>query len=97
MGSTAWVPRYVLPNGAEVEPGTLWQVKGGGWMQGRPVECRNGHPLGPGQVTVGTQACTEMPTGFHTTHTCRTCDATIYTPPVGPNCHHTSFDNRPAT
>jgi hypothetical protein len=98
MGSDTgqFQPRYVLPDGEVVDGLTLWQVKGGGWTSGRPIECPHGHRLDPGEVLVGTQACAEVLTGFHRTHTCRRCEATIYTPPIGPRCSHSAFDGRAA-
>jgi hypothetical protein len=41
-----------------------------------PAHCRNGHPLGPNQVLVGTELCDAGGTGRyrrHVTWTCRTC------------------------
>jgi hypothetical protein len=56
--------------------------------------CPNGHPLGPaGKVLVGHQACLGHG-GGHTTWTCRTCDQTLYGPPL--NIHCTTLDG-PAT
>ncbi len=45
----------------------------------------NGHTLGPGQVLVGHQACLGHG-GGHTTWTCRTCDQTVYGPPLNTHC-----------
>lgn len=99
MGSTGdgFQPRYALPDGTEVDPARLWQIPGGAWTHGRPIECRNGHPLlGAEQVWVGTQACQAIERGCHDTHACRQCGYTIFTPPTGPDCHHTAFDGRAA-
>jgi hypothetical protein len=54
----------------------------------------DGHLLSPGRsVLVGHQACLGYGSG-HTTWTCRTCDATVYGPPM--NTHCTALDG-PAT
>jgi len=45
------------------------------WISHPPTRCPNGHPLGPGQVLVGHQACLGH-CGGHTTWTCLTCDQT---------------------
>ena len=45
----------------------------------------NGHQLGPGEVLVGHQACLGHG-GGHTTWTCRTCDQTVYGPPMNTHC-----------
>lgn len=41
--------------------------------------------LGPGEVLVGHQACLGHG-GGHTTWTCRTCDQTVYGPPLNTHC-----------
>ena len=46
-------------------------------------------PLGPNEVLVGHQACLGHG-GGHTTWTCRTCEQTVYGPPV--NTHCTALD-----
>jgi hypothetical protein len=45
----------------------------------------DGHSLGPGEVLEGHQACLGH-VGGHTTRTCRTCDATVYGPPLNTPC-----------
>jgi hypothetical protein len=45
----------------------------------------NGHTLGPSEVLVGHQACLGHG-GGHTTWSCRTCDATVYGPPLNTHC-----------
>jgi hypothetical protein len=65
--------------------GQLVRTSVGTWITKAPTRCLNGHPLGGGQVLVGHQACQDGP-GGHTTWTCRTCDETVYGPPLGPNC-----------
>ena len=61
--------------------GELVQTTNGKWITHPPSRCPNGHPLGPGQVLVGHQACLGHG-GGHTTWTCRTCDQTVYGPPL---------------
>jgi hypothetical protein len=65
----------------------------GRWITEAPAHCLHGHALGPGEVLVGHQACLGHG-GGHTTWTCRTCDATVYGPPL--NTHCTVLDG-PAT
>ena len=48
-----------------------------------PARCPRGHILGPNEVLVGHQACLGHG-GGHTTWTCRTCDQTVYGPPLNP-------------
>jgi hypothetical protein len=69
------------------------QTTAGKWITHPPPRCPNGHPLGSGAVLVGHQACLGHG-GGHTTWTCRTCDATVYGPPL--NTHCTCLDG-PAT
>jgi hypothetical protein len=52
-----------------------------------------GHRFGPGGVVVGHQACLGHG-GAHTTWTCRTCDETVFGPPLNTHC---STLNGPAT
>ncbi len=61
--------------------GELVQTTRGEWITHPPTRCPNGHPLGPNQVLVGHQACLGHG-GGHTTWTCRTCDETVYGPPL---------------
>ena len=58
----------------------------GKWMTDAPSRCPNGHPLGPGQVLVGHVACLGHGGGGHTSWHCRTCDATVYGPPLAAHC-----------
>ena len=58
-----------------------------------PARCPRGHILGPNEVLVGHPACLGHG-GGHTTWTCRTCDQTVYGPPL--NTHCTTLDG-PAT
>jgi len=55
-------------------------------MTDAPRRCPNGHLLGPGQVLVGNVACLGHGGGGHTSWHCRTCDATVYGPPLGGHC-----------
>jgi hypothetical protein len=55
------------------------------WITHPPTRCPNGHTLGAGQVLVGRQACLGHG-GGHTTRTCRTCDQTVYGPPLNAHC-----------
>ena len=69
--------------------GELVQTTAGKWITHPPSRCPNAHPLGPGEVLVGHQACLGHG-GGHTTWTCRTCDQTVYGPPL--NTHCTALD-----
>ena len=69
--------------------GELMQTTAGKWITHPPTRCPNGHTLGPGEVLVGHQACLGHG-GGHTTWTCRTCDQTVYGPPL--NTHCTALD-----
>jgi hypothetical protein len=51
-----------------------------------PTRSPNGHELGPSAVLVGHQACLGHGAG-HTTWTCRTCDQTVYGPPLNTHCN----------
>ena len=73
--------------------GELVQTTAGKWITHPPTRCPNGHTLGAGAVLVGHQACLGHG-GGHTTWTCRTCDQTVYGPPL--NTHCTTLDG-PAT
>ena len=73
--------------------GELVQTTAGKWITHPPTRCPNGHNLGAGEVLVGHQACLGHG-GGHTTWTCRTCDQTLYGPPL--NIHCTTLDG-PAT
>src|SRR6478672_686397 len=73
--------------------GELVHTTAGMWITRPPTRCHNEHPLGPGEVLVGHQACLGHG-GGHTTWTCRTCDAVVYRPPL--NTHCTTLDG-PAT
>jgi hypothetical protein len=73
--------------------GELVQTTRGKWIILPPSRCPNGHTLGPQQVLVGHQPCLGHG-GGHTTWTCRTCDETVYGPPL--NTHCTTLDG-PAT
>jgi hypothetical protein len=61
--------------------GELVQTTAGKWITHPPSRCPNGHTLGPGEVLVGHQVCLG-----HTTWTCRTCDETVYGPPLNTHC-----------
>ena len=65
----------------------------GAWISAAAYRCPNAHMLGPGEVRVGHQACLGHG-GGHTTWTCRSCDQTVYGPPL--NVHCTCLDG-PAT
>src|SRR5258707_792057 len=69
--------------------GELVQTMAGKWITHPPSRCPNGHPLGPGEVLLGHQACLGHG-GGHTTWTCLACDSTVYGPPL--NVHCTCFD-----
>ncbi|MFC4124960.1 hypothetical protein [Nocardia rhizosphaerae] len=77
-----------LGDGKPVEPGRLYQVRGGSWAEPVPIRCPNGHRLGPHQVLVGSLACPAI-ARHHRTHACLQCDAVIYWPPVTEACDHT--------
>jgi hypothetical protein len=66
--------------------GDLVQTTNGQWITQPPSRCPHGHTLGPGQVLVGHQACLGHG-GGRTTWTCRTCDATVYGPPLNTPLH----------
>ncbi|ARQ95532.1 hypothetical protein I5G81_gp93 [Mycobacterium phage Shandong1] len=63
-----------------------------GYAEPAPDACPQGHPLRGGLVLVGSQHCACGVT--HRTHTCRTCDETLYTPPLGARCRARHFDER---
>jgi hypothetical protein len=65
--------------------GDLIHTTAGAWITRPPMRCPNGHSLGPGEVLVGHQACLGHG-GGHTTWTCRTCDDTVYGPPLTTHC-----------
>ncbi len=65
--------------------GELVQTTAGKWITHPPSRCPSGHTLGPGKVLVGHQACLGHE-GGHTTWTCRTCDQTVYGPPLNTHC-----------
>lgn len=67
-----------MPNPGDLAPSTE-----GGWMAYPPSHCPAGHPLRPGQITVGHQPCSCR--GGHTTWRCE-CDAVTYGPPIGDGC-----------
>jgi hypothetical protein len=48
-----------------------------------------GHTLGHGEVLVGHQACLGHG-GGHTSWTCRTCDRSVFGPPL--NTHYNALD-----
>lgn len=91
MHSNGWQPVYMIRNRV-VEPGQLHRTPNG-WSESAPIECPQGHPLGPNQVTVSWISC-PVPgeRGGHRTHTCNQCRAdgvendTIYTPPRPDDC-----------
>jgi hypothetical protein len=66
--------------------GELVQATAGKWITQPPTRCPNGHALGPNQVLFGHQACLGHGGGGHTTWTCRTCDQTVYRPPLNTHC-----------
>jgi hypothetical protein len=55
------------------------------WIVLAPQHCPNGHCFGPGKTLVGYAACAGHG-GGHTTWTCRTCDTTVYGPPLNTHC-----------
>jgi hypothetical protein len=65
--------------------GELVQTTAGKWIIHPPSRCPNGHRLGPGAALVGYQACLGHG-GGHSTWTCRTCDETVYGPPLNTHC-----------
>ncbi len=65
--------------------GELVQTTTGKWITHLLARCMNGHQLGAGQVLVGHQACLGHG-GGHSTWTCRTCDQTVYGPPIHTHC-----------
>jgi hypothetical protein len=65
--------------------GDLVRSTTGQWITFPPMRCPSGHPLTPGDVLVGHQACTGHG-GGHTTWTCRTCDSTVYGPALNTHC-----------
>ena len=71
--------------------GQLVRTTNGQWITKPPGP--NGHILGPNQVLVGQQACLGHG-GGHATWTCRTCDETVYGPPLNTHC---TFLDGPAT
>src|ERR1700738_4107359 len=60
-------------------------VQAGTGIPRPPTRCPNGHQLGPNKALVGHQACLSHG-GGHTTWTCRTCDQTVYGPPLNTHC-----------
>ncbi len=64
--------------------GDLIHTTAGTWITRPPTRCPNGQ-LGADQVLVGHQACLGHG-GGHTTWTCRTCDQTVYGPPLNTHC-----------
>ena len=56
------------------------------WREPAPEECAgtDRHPLGPGQVSLGTTACSCSPTGIHRTWTCQVCGNVQEWPPHDP-------------
>ena len=67
--------------------GDLVRSTNGEWFTRPPTHCPNGHALGGGgQVLVGHVACMGHGGGGHTSWTCRTCDATVYGPPMAKHC-----------
>jgi hypothetical protein len=73
------------------EVGRLVLSTGGQWMVRPPQQCRNGHPLTPGRVLVGTMACS-CGERRHLTWLCDCGDMT-YGPALGVSC---SILNGPA-
>lgn len=65
--------------------GDLVLTTTGQWITKPPMRCPKGHSLGAGQVLVGHAACGGHG-GGHTTWTCRTCDQTVYGPPLNTHC-----------
>ena len=65
--------------------GELVQTTAGKWIIHPPARCPNGHEFGPGRALMGYQACLGHG-GGHTTWTCRTCDETVYGPPLNTHC-----------
>ncbi len=66
--------------------GELVQTTAGKWITHPPSRCPNGHSLGPNQVLVGHVACLGHGGGGHTRWHCRTCDDTVYGPPMAKHC-----------
>ena len=65
--------------------GDLVRSTTGAWMVRAPEHGARGHDLCPGEVLVVHQACLGRG-GGHTTWTCRTCDQTVYGPPLNTHC-----------
>jgi hypothetical protein len=61
------------------------ETTAGKWITHPPTRCLNGHEFAVGKVLVGYQACLGHG-GGHTTWTCRTCDQTVYGPPLASHC-----------
>ena len=62
------------------------QTTAGTWITYPPTRCPNGHRLGPGEVLVGHVVCLGHGGGGHTSWHCRTCDQTVYGPPLNTHC-----------
>ena len=72
--------------------GQLVRTTNGQWIS-HTDQPPHGTALGPNQVLVGHQACLGHG-GGHTTWTCRTCDATVYGPPLNTHCTALEIERR---
>ena len=76
----------MLSDGNPAAAGRLGQYPGSTlWVALDELVQPNGQPLGPGEVLVGHQACLGHG-GGHTTWTDRTCDQTVFGPPLNTHC-----------
>ncbi|NEW42510.1 hypothetical protein [Nocardia cyriacigeorgica] len=91
--SGSWRPVWSISNGRTgVDPDALYEDDRERWEAPAPVACPAGHELIAGHVLVGHRPCT-CGRG-HRTYCCRTCQAMIFWPPIGPDCEDGSFDGR---
>ena len=66
--------------------GDLIRTRDGRWVTEAPTHCPNGHRLAAGTVLVGHVACMGHGGGGHTIWHCRTCDNSVYGPPLAKHC-----------
>lgn len=64
-----------------------------GWAEQAPTQCPECNAaLGAGAVLVGTTAC--RCGQAHRTHFCRSCEFTLFSPELGPQCLLLAMDER---
>ena len=64
-----------------------------GWAEQAPTQCPECNAaLGAGAVLVGTTAC--RCGQAHRTHFCRSCEFTLFSPELGPQCLPLAMDER---